>query len=69
MDYNLVLFAAVSAFYYFRIIQAMYFREDGPAAVDAAEITPGFKILLVLTVLFIIAIGIYPEFVIGWMYH
>lgn len=64
-----VLFAAISAYYYFRVIQAMYFKEATDTVVDENEITPAFKITLVIVVLLIIAIGIYPELVVGWIYH
>lgn len=64
-----VLFAAISAFYYFRIIQAMYFKQPGEEVVEAGEITTGFKVLLVIAAVIIIALGVYPEFLIGWLYH
>jgi NADH-quinone oxidoreductase subunit N len=64
-----VLFAAISAYYYFRVIQAMYFKEATATVIDDAEITIGFKIILVIAAILIIVVGIYPEFVIGWMYH
>ena len=65
-----VLMAAVSVYYYFRVIQAIYFKEPSAAVViNATDITPAFKILLVLTAVLIIVLGIYPELIIGWMYH
>jgi NADH-quinone oxidoreductase subunit N len=64
-----VLFAAISAYYYFRIIQAMYFKEATENVVEENEITTTFKVVLAITAILIIAIGIYPEFVVGWMYH
>ena len=65
-----VIFAAISAYYYFRIIQAIYFKEPSAAVViNATDITPAFKILLILTAVLIIVLGIYPELIIGWMYH
>ena len=64
-----VLFAAISAYYYFRIIQAMYFKEATENVVEENEITPTFKVVLVITAILIIAIGIYPELIVGWMYH
>ncbi len=64
-----VLFAAISAFYYFRIIQAMYFKKSEEQAIEAGEITTGFKVLLVIAAVIIIALGVYPEFLIGWLYH
>lgn len=65
-----VLFAAISAYYYFRVIQAMYFKEpsDEPV-IDPAAINSSYKLLLVITAMLIIILGIYPELVLGWMYH
>ncbi|CAN5815327.1 NADH-quinone oxidoreductase subunit N [soil metagenome] len=65
-----VLFAAVSAYYYFRIIQAMYFREPKEEDVILpSDISMGFKILLLINAILIIILGIYPELLIGWIYH
>jgi NADH-quinone oxidoreductase subunit N len=64
-----VLFAAISAYYYFRVIQAMYFKEATENVVDENEITTTFKVVLVITAILILAIGIYPEFVVGWAHH
>jgi NADH-quinone oxidoreductase subunit N len=64
-----VLFAAISAYYYFRVIQAMYFKDATENVADENEITSTFKVVLVITAILILAIGIYPELVIGWMYH
>ncbi len=64
-----VLFAAISAYYYFRVIQAMYFKDPTENVIDENEITPTFKLVLVITAILIIAIGIYPEFVVGWAHH
>ncbi len=64
-----VLFAAISAYYYFRVIQAMYFKDATDNVVDENEITTTFKVVLVITAILILAIGIYPEFVVGWAHH
>lgn len=64
-----VLFAAVSAYYYFRIIQAMYFKEAAEDAGQSLEIKPAFKYLLLITAVMIIILGIYPELILGWLYH
>lgn len=58
--------AAISAFYYFRLIWAMYFKE-GDCAVDEKEITPMFKGILVLTALLVIALGVWPGLVLAWL--
>ena len=65
-----VLFAAVSAYYYFRIIQAMYFKEpSGEDVIQSTDISIAFKILLLVNAVLIIVLGVYPELVIGWLYH
>lgn len=64
-----VLFAAMSAFYYFRVIQAIYFKEPGEdEVVSSSDVSPAFKNLLILTIILIIALGVYPELVLGWLY-
>jgi NADH-quinone oxidoreductase subunit N len=64
-----VLFAAVSAYYYFRIIQAMYFKTSDNVVIDASELPGGFKALLFVAAGIIILIGVYPEILLGWLYH
>ncbi len=63
-----VVFAAVSAYYYFRVIQAMYFKMPGGED-DEIEAGSAFKGLLIISALLIIALGINPEWLIGWLYH
>jgi NADH-quinone oxidoreductase subunit N len=60
-----VLMAAVSVYYYFRVIQAMYFKE-GPARV--IPISPVFKGTLVVLAVLIILLGIFPELLLNWFY-
>ncbi len=59
-----VVMAAVSAYYYFRVIQAMYFRE-GQATLVA---NTSFKAVLVIVAVLIILIGTFPEKLLYWMY-
>lgn len=64
-----VLCAAVSAYYYFRVIQAMFFKEAASDAVILAnDITPAFKMLLVFTAILIIVLGLFPHFLTNWLY-
>ena len=63
-----VLCAAVSAYYYFRIIQAMFFKESKEGVIIADDITPAFKILLVITAILIIVLGLFPHFLTNWLY-
>ncbi len=60
-----VLFAAVSVYYYFRIIQAMYFKEG---YAETLTITTAFKIALLLLSALIILLGIYPSILLNWLY-
>jgi NADH-quinone oxidoreductase subunit N len=61
-----VLMAAVSVYYYFRLIQAMYFKE-GDAAL-ATPVTPAFKWTLVVLAALIIMLGIFPNLLLNWLY-
>jgi len=60
-----VLFAAVSVYYYFRVIQAMYFK-DGNA--ETTEIKPFFKTLLIIVGALIIVIGLMPSLLLDLFY-
>ena len=60
-----VLMAAVSIYYYFRVIQAMYFKGgEGQAIVT----TPAFKLTLVVLAGIIILLGIFPNLILYWLY-
>ena len=54
-----VLCAAVSAYYYFRVIQAMYFK-DGEGTTEG-EPGVGFKGLLVVMAALVIVLGVFPQ--------
>jgi NADH-quinone oxidoreductase subunit N len=60
-----VLFAAVSVYYYFRVIQAMYFK-TGDA--ETTEINGRFKLGLVLLASLIILLGILPNMLLQYLY-
>ncbi len=60
-----ILMAAVSVYYYFRIIQAMYFKEGTPAPFT---VSPAFKWTLVILAACIILLGIRPSLIINWLY-
>ena len=64
-----VLCAAISAYYYFRVIQAMYFKESNETTTQDWDITPAFKTLLIITATLIILLGIFSSFVIDWLYY
>jgi len=60
-----VLMAAVSVYYYFRVIQAMYFKE-GPAKIMA--VSPAFKWILVILAILIVLLGVFPNLLLNWYY-
>jgi NADH-quinone oxidoreductase subunit N len=64
-----VICAAIGAIYYFRVIQAIYFKEPTAGVNDEINTSPAFKWLLMVTVALIIIIGILPGLVIDWMYY
>jgi len=55
-----VLCAAVSAYYYFKIIQAMFFKESSEHAQQQWDVSIAFKILLIITSVLILVLGLYP---------
>ena len=61
-----VLMAAVSVYYYFRVIQAMYFKDsDSKHTID---VTPAFKWTLVVLAALVILLGIFPNLLLNWYY-
>ena len=64
-----VLCAAISAYYYFRIIQAMYFKEAVNNENDNWPISASFKAMLVVTAAIIILLGIFPDILLDWIYY
>ena len=60
-----VLFAAVSVYYYFRVIQAMYFKTGEP---EVRTVHKGFQIGLIIMAALIILFGIMPNMLIQWLY-
>jgi len=60
-----VLMAAVSAYYYFRVIQAMYFKEGEPKGL---VISGGFKWTMIFVATLTILLGVFPNLVLNWFY-
>ena len=60
-----ILFAAVSVYYYFKVIQSMYFKEGTP---EVATISPNFKTGLLLVAAAVVLIGVLPSIVLNWFY-
>jgi NADH-quinone oxidoreductase subunit N len=61
-----VLMAAVSVYYYFRVIQAMYFKEGD--ARPAEPVSVSFRLTMVLLAVLVILIGIFPNLLLRWFY-
>ncbi len=61
-----VLFAAISAYYYFKVIQAMYFKDGQNVAF--APVTSTFKYLLLGVAIVIVVLGIYPNALLSLLY-
>ncbi len=57
--------AAVSVYYYFRVIQAMYFKE-GPG--QQLELSLGFSVMLILLAIIVILLGIFPQWLTDRLY-
>jgi NADH-quinone oxidoreductase subunit N len=64
-----VVCAAIGAVYYFRVIQAIYFKDAVPGVNEDINVTPAFKWLLIITAALIILLGIIPGLVIDWIYY
>ena len=60
-----MIMAAVSVSYYFRVIQAMYFKE-GQA--EKQEFSPAFRWILILLAAVIILLGLFPGLLVSWYY-
>lgn len=60
-----VLMAAVSVYYYFRVIQAMYFKEGDP---QPMEVSNSFKWTLVVLAAVVILLGVFPNLLLSWYY-
>jgi NADH-quinone oxidoreductase subunit N len=60
-----MLCAAVSVYYYFRVIQAMYFKEGGA---QELEMSGSFRAILIGLALLVILLGIFPQVLIDRLY-
>jgi NADH-quinone oxidoreductase subunit N len=61
-----VLMAAVSVYYYFRVIQAMYFKSAENA--DAPVVSKSFCFSLFALAALIILLGLFPDELIKYLY-
>lgn len=64
-----VICAAISAIYYFRVIQAIYFKEPVEGVNENIQVSSGFEWMLTITAGLIILLGILPGLVIDWLYY
>ncbi|MEY3538622.1 MAG: hypothetical protein RL188_39 [Bacteroidota bacterium] len=60
-----ILFAAVSVYYYFKLIQAMYFAEGDPAI---EPLDKGYQYKLLVFAVLILALGILPNVFLSYLY-
>ena len=60
-----VICAAISVYYYFRVIQAMYFKEGGKQTI---VVSSGFKLGLAVIAAVLILLGIFPQLLFTKMY-
>ena len=63
-----IICAAISAIYYFRVIQAIYFKEPPIEIYPALDLTKSFKYLLIISAAILIIAGILPSLVVDWLY-
>ena len=62
-----VICAAISVYYYFRVIQAMYFRERGVHG-ETIAINKSFRGWLVVLAAIVILLGIFPQWLLDKLY-
>lgn len=60
-----VVMAVVSVYYYFRVIQAMYFKEGEGGALEVGR---SFHWVLGLMALLVVVFGIFPNLLLSWFY-
>ncbi len=60
-----VLMAAISVYYYFRVIQAMYFKEGEAQPI---EVSSSFKWVIAVVAVLVIILGVYPQLLFYWFY-
>lgn len=61
-----VLCAAISVYYYFRVIQAMYFKEGEAQEIETSA---GFKGLLIVIAVVVIILGIFPHWLLDQLHN
>jgi NADH-quinone oxidoreductase subunit N len=61
-----VLMAAISVYYYFRLIQAMYFKDGNGGA--GIQLSSSFKYTMVVLAAVTILLGVFPNLLLNWLY-
>jgi NADH-quinone oxidoreductase subunit N len=64
-----VICAAIGAIYYFKVIQAIYFKDPVPGVNDEVKVSSSFKFWLIITAALIILLGALPGLLIDWIYY
>lgn len=64
-----VICAVIGVVYYFKVIQAIYFKEPDNNDNQNIAVTSRYKFLLLITAGLIILLGILPGVVIDWLYY
>jgi len=64
-----VICAAIGAVYYFKVIQAIYFKDAVHGVNDEIKTSNSFKFWLVVTAALIILLGALPGLLIDWIYY
>jgi NADH-quinone oxidoreductase subunit N len=58
-----ILCAAVSVYYYFRVVQAMYFKD--PNNEEQLDFSPSFRFIMLGVAIIILILGIHPDYLTG----
>jgi NADH-quinone oxidoreductase subunit N len=61
-----LLNSAVAAYYYLRLLVAMYFRDPPDAAGAVEPLTPAFRLALILPAVGTLALGLFPSWVLDF---
>ncbi len=64
-----VICAAIGALYYFKVIQAIYFKDPVHGVNDEIKVSNTFKFWLIITAALIILLGVLPGLLIDWIYY
>jgi len=62
-----ILGAAVSIYYYFRVIQAMYFKEEQGQSSEEVTFSSFFKVMMVVNAIILLVLGIHPDWLVMFL--